>query len=77
MCYGRGFGLSISQVGFRAQFTVLARDEYGNEPATGKKFLRTKIHIISLRPSFCAESNLRVYGTGTGPIGTYPTQAFE
>lgn len=36
MCYGRGFGLSFSEVGVLARFTVVARDEHGNEPAAGK-----------------------------------------
>ena len=40
MCYGRGFGLSISEVGVLTQFTILARDEYGNEPATGQEIRR-------------------------------------
>ena len=35
--YARGCGLSVASVGFLSSFTVLARDEYGNEPFSGNE----------------------------------------
>lgn len=35
--YARGYGLSVATVGFLSSFTVLAKDEYGNEPFSGNE----------------------------------------
>ena len=37
--YARGFGISIATVGMVSSFTVLAKDEYGNEPFAGVESL--------------------------------------